>query len=94
MGKGVESIKINSTINIEVGGGLYVRLHNILLKKAEEKKPEEYAAVLERLRKEHSWDEYSFFVETMLSLLYEIETKARAQDKIEIVDYEQTGSQS
>lgn len=82
----IEIIPANAIITIEVGGGLYARIHQLMLDKAAEKTPEEFTQMLEYLKTGKPRDKYEYTIETYLSILYQMEVSAKAQGKTEFVD--------
>lgn len=73
----------NAVVTIEVGAGLYVRFHQLLWVKVSKKTPEEFQALITHLKEGGKpRDESEYEIESLLALLYEIETAAKEQGKI------------
>lgn len=83
----IEGIPPNAIITIEVGGGLYTRIHQIMWAKAAERPAEKFQESLEHLKSGgKARDTYEYEIETYLSLLYEIEKAAADQKKTVLMD--------
>lgn len=79
----IEIIPFDAIIDIQVGGGLYGRLQQICMLRATQKSVEEYTKMLEYFQGGGKpRDDYEYEMEMYFSLLYEIETKAKAQNKL------------
>lgn len=78
--KGVDPEAI---IDIQVSGFFYKQIVNALLALGDTRKPEEFKEALESLKTDKpAKDAFEICVRTLTSLIYEIETKAQAQDKL------------
>jgi hypothetical protein len=77
----------DALINIEVSGTFYKKLTNLLLALGESVPAEEFQAVLEKIKTdEPPKDIFEVNVHLIIALIYEIETKAVAQNKIKEIE--------
>lgn len=90
--KDVSVIPSEAQINIVVGGGLYIRLHQLLMDFATQKDPKEWAQDLTTIKEKGAETKYQYNVETLLSLIVEIENKAKEQNQIQLKDIELSNS--
>jgi len=89
-------IPFEAKIAIEVGGGLYARLSQLMTHWAAQKSVAEFTAVLAFLQLPDSKprNEYEYHIVTMLSILYEIEIKAKEQNQLVEKDISEYASTS
>lgn len=86
----LKSIKPNSVINIEVGTGFYQRIRQLFSKLIEDNPNENLIKALENIKSKESSTPYEYHLETLLSLIYEMEAKAEAQELIDIKDVDKS----
>ena len=77
----IEVIPTDAQIDITVGGGLYARLSQLITDYGSQKPLDEFNKILERLKTEKPQDAFEYHLITMISLVIEIEEKAKAQGK-------------
>lgn len=83
----IEVIPFDASVNVEIGGGMYARLHQLMWSKASKKTADDFAKLLEHLKQGGKpRDEYEYEIETYLSLLYGIELAAKEQGKLSYVE--------
>jgi len=80
----IPTIPFDVKIDITVGGGLYARLSQLMTHYASQKTEEEFSTILAFLQQPGNKprDEFEYHVITLLSLVVEIEIKAKEQGKI------------
>ncbi len=83
----IEIVPPGAEIQITVGYGLYTRLQQIMFHKAGQKSVEDFQKLLDRLKNGGKAENlYEYEIETLLSLIYEIEVSGKAQNKLQYVD--------
>lgn len=94
--KKAEAIPFDAVITIEVGGGFYGRLHQLLYALASFKTPEEFGKAIALIKEDKANDDpYAYHLETILNLTSAIEEAAKKQGKLQMVNLpEQGGPQS
>jgi hypothetical protein len=81
------TIPPDALIDIKVSGSFYRKLLGLSIMLAESKPLEEYKAVLEKIkRNDPETSVYEVNVHTILTIINEVETAARAQNKIKMVE--------
>jgi len=84
----VKAIKAGSIIKIEVGHGFYARFQELLFKHINDNPNEDFAKTMEHLKTNPSSTPYGYHLETMMSLLFEMERRAEEQGLIILKDIE------
>lgn len=89
-----EGIKLDDLIDIKVSGGFYSRLHQLVQGMASTMTPEDFQKEIKKITDEKATEPFAYHLETILSLIAEIERSAKAQGKISVqeVDIEPKGS--
>lgn len=88
--KKAEGIPFTAIINIEVSGGFYARVHQLYYSLCNQASPEEFKQLLELIKQGKSNESpLAYHLETVMTLLLEIEDCAKKQDKINLVDLPQ-----
>lgn len=83
----VPSVKPDAIITIEVSGYFLKQLQMTLIAMGEQRTPEEFKAVLEKLKANEPADDlYEIQVHLILSLVATLEKNAMAQDKVTYTD--------
>lgn len=79
----IPAIPFDAKIDITIGGGLYARLSQLTTHFASQKSEEEFTKILTRLQQPGNkpLDEFEYHLITLLSLVAEIEIKAKEQGK-------------
>lgn len=73
----------DAVIDIQVSGHFYQQIVNSILGLGDTKSPEEFKKVLETLSENSpTKDPFELAIKTLTTLVYEIETKARDQNKV------------
>ncbi len=72
-------IKAGSVIKIEVSHGFYLRAQQLLFKHINDHPDQNFAQAIENLKTKPASTPYEYQLETLMSLLYEIENKAEEQ---------------
>ena len=81
-------IKPGALINIQVGSGFYQRFQELYFKFINDHPDENFVKATENLKTSDSRTPYEYSLETMMSLIYEIEVKAEEQGFTEDKDYD------
>lgn len=82
----VETIPADAIVNVEISGGMYTRLHQLLLQIASEKSPDQLKDTLIRLKTEEPKTHGEYHLVSILALIFEIEKKAKEQGKTKMVN--------
>lgn len=85
----VKAIKAGSIIKIEVGHGFYARFQELLFKFINDNPNEDFVKAMENLKNNPANSPYEYHLETLMSLLFEMENKAEEQGLIVMKDIEQ-----
>lgn len=80
------AIPKDALIDIQVSGSFYRQLTKLSLALAESRPPEDFKKALETLKDKNPSDLYELNVASVVALIFEIETKAKEQGKIEMVE--------
>ena len=83
-----EGIKIDSIINVEISGGYYARLHQLLQSMMASVTPEQFSKALESIKAGSPTDPFAYHLETILTLINGVEAAAKEQGLISIADIE------
>lgn len=83
----VEGIRLDTIIDIQVSGGFYSRLHQLLQSMAATVSPEEFQKMLLRITEGKAESALEYHIETLIVLIHEIEERAREQNKISKEDF-------
>lgn len=75
----IKKIKGGSIINIQVGTGFYQRVQQMLFKHIADNPKEDLTKALENLKNKEASTDFEYALETLMSLIYEIESKAEEQ---------------
>lgn len=79
----IEIVPLEAVMKIEIGGGMYARVYQMCMTRAEQKSEKDYQEMLEHFQKGgQPRDAYEYEMETYFSLLYEMETAAREQGQM------------
>jgi len=81
----VEAIANDSIIDIKISGLFYGRIHQMLLYHAGQKPFDEFIKEVKAVRSGPPQNQYQEHLLSLLTLIHEIETKAKAQGKINFV---------
>jgi hypothetical protein len=87
MEKQIETIPLKAIVELKVSGAFYSRMHQLLITFSAQKKPEEFAEILNRLKTEAPKDEYENHLWTLLTFMIDFEASAKLQDKMVMQDY-------
>lgn len=80
------SISPESIIDIQVSGGFYQQIVSAMMALANTRSQEDFKKALESIKADGpSKDYYDLTIVTLTALIYEIEAKAKAQDKLKMV---------
>jgi hypothetical protein len=82
----LRGIEVSAMVDIQVAGGFYGRLHQLLLNLGKQKSPEEFKAALEEIKAGPPKSEYSYHILTLLTLITEVENCAEKQGKMKSVE--------
>jgi len=82
MDKKLLSIPKDAIIDIQVSGGFYQNLQQLLYLIAEQKSVEEFTAAMNKVKSGKPTDLYEFQLATILGLIFEIESQAEKQNKL------------
>lgn len=83
----IDTIPSETMVEIRVSGAYYIGLQNMFMGIAAERPEAEFKKVLEKLKLNNPpADKYEFQIHMLLSLIYEIETKAKAQGLTKLVE--------
>lgn len=83
------TIPNEAIVDIQVSGAFYKDLIALHISLAETVTLDQYKTILENLKNNKPADSvFATTVEIIMVLIYEIETKAKAQDKIKMIDIE------
>lgn len=81
--KEVPAIPYDAIITLEISGGFYSRMYQLLMYLRKEKSNEDFIKVIQELKtKKETNDKYSYQIETVLTFLTSLEKAADAQGKI------------
>ena len=86
MTKQVETIPFDAIISLEVGGGMYARLHQLLMTMAATKTPEEFKELTPFLISGKERNGFEYNLVTIISLINGLEVSAKEQGKIKMTD--------
>jgi hypothetical protein len=79
----------DAIIDIQVSGHFYKQIVNSILTLGDTKTPEEFKKALEVIKEDTpAKDYFELTVRTLTALIFEIETKAKAQDKVKEYEIE------
>lgn len=81
-----QAIPKDAIIDIQVSGSFYRQLTKLSLGLGESKTPEEFRKALDTLNTKQPESLYELTVMCVVGMIFEIETKAREQNKIEMVE--------
>lgn len=81
------SIPVDAIVTVEVSGAFYMRLHQLLINKAAEKTPEEFASIMKELKLDEPKNAYEHDLATILTVVLSIEKAAKEQSKIKSVEH-------
>ncbi len=85
------SIANDTLIDIKISGSFYTKLVDLSIKLSQSKSPEEFKETLDKLQKgEPETDLFSLNISVVLAVIFEIEKQAKEQNKIQIVEVEET----
>jgi hypothetical protein len=85
------SIANDTLIDIKISGSFYTKLVDLSIKLSQSKSPEEFKEILDKLKKgEPETDLFSLNISVVLAVIFEIEKQAKEQNKIQIVEVEET----
>lgn len=76
----------DALINIQVSGSFYKKLYKLSLALGDSKPIEEYNKALATLSKGEPENLYELTVQTVVAMLFEVETKAKEQGKTKLVE--------
>lgn len=82
----VDAIKVDDIVTIQVSGGFYARLHQLLQSMSLRVKPEDFNRAIQSIKAGKADSEYAYHLETLTILIKEIETSAKDQGKISKID--------
>jgi len=83
------SIPSDVLIDIQISGGFYHQIVATLMSVAQTKTQEEFKAALESMKEDGpAKDEFHLTIRTLTALVYEIESKAKKQDKLKMNEVE------
>lgn len=80
------TIPFESIVKIEVSGGMYVRIVQLVQELGQEKGLEEFEKILKHLKNGKERNRFEYHLVTAISLLTEIEKQAAEQNVIVMVD--------
>lgn len=80
-----KAIPTDALIDIQVSGSFYRQLTKLILALAESRPPEDFKKALETLKDKNPSDLYELNVSSVVAMIFEIEIKAKEQNKIEDV---------
>ncbi len=80
--KDIENIPFDAIITIEVNGGFYARVVQLLLEMANNKDIKDLIQLMNELKTREPKDDFEYHLITVLSLVSTIEKKAKEQGKI------------
>ncbi len=85
----------DAMIDIKVSGSFYKKLLKLSVALGESRPLEDYKKALETLGKEDAEDLYELTVQSVVSMLFEVETAAKAQNKTKLMEIDlETGEMS
>lgn len=73
-------------VDIQVSGSFYQKLLKLSLALGDSRPPEDYKKALDTLSKGEPETLYELTVQTVVAMLFEVETKAKAQGKTKMVE--------
>lgn len=86
--KEVQTIPLDAVIDIKIGGSFYSRLHQLLNWYAKQKDIPEFTKEIASLRADVPPTEYAYHLETIITLIREVELRAAEQGKIKTIETE------
>jgi|JI10StandDraft_1071094.scaffolds.fasta_scaffold00352_46 hypothetical protein len=85
------TIPNDTLVDIKISGSFYTKLVDLSIKLSQSKSPEEFKETLDKLQKgEPETDLFSLNISVVLAVIFEIEKQAKEQNKIQIVEVEET----
>lgn len=85
----VEAISNEAVIDIKISGLFYGRIHQMLLYYAGDKSVDEFIKEIKAVKAGPPKNAYQEHLLTLITLVHEIETKAKIQGKIKVVTPDQ-----
>jgi hypothetical protein len=70
----------DALINIKISGAFYMNMQQMLYSLASQKTPEEFTAIMHKLKSGTPENEYEFQILTLVSLVMEVERSAKEQN--------------
>jgi hypothetical protein len=85
----IDVIPYDTLVSVEVSGAYYARVQQLLMYIFKDKAADEVSKCMEELKSREPKDIFEYQVITILSLMYEIEVKAREQKKTVVKDLDE-----
>ena len=82
----VEGLPLTAVVDVKISGSFYSRLHQMLMWHSQKEGLEKFTAALAELEAGEPKTEYAYHLETLLTLIFEIEKKGKEQNLIKQVD--------
>lgn len=84
----------DALINIKISGAFYINMQQLLFSIASQKSPEEFTALMQKLKSGQPENEYELQVLTIVSLVLEVERAAKEQDLLVEVEFKKPEDES
>lgn len=80
----------DALVDIQISGSFHRKLAKAALALGEARPPEDYKKALETLKDKNPENLYELTVNIIVAVLFEVETSAKKQNKVKLIDIDET----